>query len=99
MRPDATYLPYRRNYRGRRSYEALIRRACPQPSKTKFTILSQLEEVSSPPPTGDLCEAKSLPVVSSHNLTILQCNLNGWLSHNAKLSGRLDLLSYKPAII
>ena len=86
--------------------DALIRRAQQSPKQTSVKknsvynpSVSQSQSLSSLPPTGDLCKAKSLPVVQSHNLAILHCNLNGWISHNSQLSGRLALLPERSAII
>ena len=54
---------------------------------------------TSPLPGDGLCQSRPLSPVESYNITILHCNIRGFLSHTTELEGRLTLLSYKPMII
>ena len=88
-RPDATPLSSRRSRRrGPRSLISLSRRSVSQSN----SFLSQTHSSLSPP-ADDLCQSRSISAVEFDKLSILQCNLRGWISHHDELEACLNLVS------
>ena len=50
------------------------------------------------PPADDLGESRSLSAVEFEKLSILHCNLRGWLSHHDELEAHIHLL-HNPSLI
>ena len=93
-RPNATYIHTRRlRRRGPRSLTALHRRS-------HNHVSPSLSHSSDSPPADDLCQSRSSSAVNFdfNKLSILQCNLRGWISHHDELEACLQLTSH-PSLI
>ena len=105
-RPDASSnnsQRYRR--RGPRSLEALKRR-----SRSSFSLpfnsfsatparSPHNDRANSPSSSSEgLCQSRPPPAILINQLSILQCNIRGWISHHDELEVILDLQS-RPSLI
>ena len=61
--------------------------------------MSQDNDNSFPLPDDGLCQSSSTSSVESHRVTILHCNIRGFVCHSAELAGRLSLLTEKPMLV
>ena len=105
MRLDASN-HHRRTRRGRRSFDALVRRAshqlCDDHIIQSFLVSpSDLEPPHSNFPQRDgLRESNPISLFDSREITILHANIRGFLSHRAELEIFIDLLPRpRPAFV
>ena len=61
--------------------------------------MSQYSSLSvSPSPADDLGQSRSLSAVNFNKLSIIQCNLRGWISHHDELEAGL-VSTLKPSLV